>query len=295
MSIYNKPISFTLLAAGTVLIGTIAMVVVPMFMPSTQPHNSLQKVYTPLQLAGRDVYMAEGCNNCHTQTVRPLKAEVARYGDYSKAWEFEYDRPFLWGSKRTGPDLARIGGKYSDEWHYRHYRNPRKVTAGSNMPSYAFLENNELDPAVVEQHIKGIGYPYTAEQIEETKGKTQMDALVAYTQMLGIAVPRPQAAKMIEEGEMNPLKGGAAIGRGEELFTTYCTGCHSIGEGAAEDPDKADLIYLGDSGDMEDWEIFTIIAEGNDSGMPSFGQVMGRDKVWSVVSYLRSMFAKDTN
>jgi len=293
MSIYNKPISFTLLSAATILIGTIAMVVVPMFMPSTQPHNSLQKVYTPLQLAGRDVYMSEGCNNCHTQTVRPLKAEVARYGEYSKAWEFEYDRPFLWGSRRTGPDLARIGGKYSDNWHYRHYRKPQKVTAGSNMPAYAFLEKNELDPAVVEQHIKGIGFPYTAEQIEETKGKNEMDALIAYTQMLGIAVPRPPVAKMIEEGEKNPHMNQSAIGKGQVLFANYCAGCHAIDAATADEPDQADLIFIGESGDLEDWEIFTLVAEGNDSGMPGFAQVMGKEKIWSVVAYVRSMFVTE--
>lgn len=290
MSIYNKPISFTLLSAATVLVGTIAMVIVPMFMPSTQPHNPLQKSYTPMELAGRDVYMAEGCNNCHTQTIRPLKAEVARYGDYSKAWEFEYDRPFLWGSKRTGPDLARIGAKYSDGWHYRHYENPQKVTAGSNMPSYAHLADNQLDLATVEQHIKGIGFSYTADQIVELRGKTEMDALIAYTQVLGIAVPRTPPAKMIEEGATNPFS-GEALAQGKSLFGNYCTGCHSIGDSNTDAFENMDLIPLDYSGDMRDWQIFTIVAEGNDSGMPSFGEVMGRDKTWSVVAYVRSQFS----
>lgn len=301
MSIYNKPISFTLMAAVTILIGTIAMVIVPMFMPSTQPHDALQEVYTPLELAGRDVYQAEGCNNCHTQTVRPLKAEVARYGPYSKAWEFEYDKPFLWGSKRTGPDLARIGGKYSDKWHYRHYKDPAKMIAGSNMPAYAFLSEDELDPASVEAHMKGIGFPYSQAQIAALAGQNQMDALVAYTQKLGIAVPRTPPAKMIQEGDQNPHTDAAAIANGKKTFEMHCVGCHGLNLKGDVGADLTDEIWLGYAKAFEDWEIFEVVAYGTiedfkrraEGGMPPFGEYMGKEKIWSVVAYMRSQFAKE--
>ena len=298
MSIYNKPISFTLLSALTVLVGTIVMVIVPMFMPSTQPSNPLQETYTPLELAGRDVYQAEGCNNCHTQTIRPLKAEVARYGPYSKAWEFEYDKPFLWGSKRTGPDLARIGGKYSDKWHYRHYKAPAKMIPGSNMPDYDFLSENMLNPAQVEAHIKGIGFPYTADQIAEIEGKNEMDALIAYTQKLGIAVPRTPPAKMIKEEAENPFTDAAAIAKGKKQYELHCVGCHGFNLKGDVGADLTDHVWLGDSGSFADWEIFEVIAYGTiedysrraEGGMPPFGEFMGKDKIWSIVAYLRAEF-----
>ena len=301
MSIYKKPISFTLLTAVTILVGTIAMVIIPMFMPSTQPHSDLQKSYSPIELAGRDIYQSEGCNNCHTQTIRPLKAEVARYGPYSKAWEFEYDRPFLWGSKRTGPDLARIGGKYSDKWHYRHFENARKVVSGSNMPNYGFLANNMLDPATVERHIKGIGFPYTSEEIQEIAGKTELDALIAYVQMLGTAVPRSSAAKMIAEGEPNPNTDSAAIANGKKNFELYCAGCHSLDMTGDIGPNLTDVFWLGYAVDFEDWEIFETIAYGTiddyqrreEGGMPPFGGFLGKDKIWDIVSYIRSQISTE--
>ncbi len=299
MSITKKPIFFTILAAITISIGTIATVFVPMFLPSTQPHNSLQKVYTPLELAGRDVYQAEGCNNCHTQTVRPLKAEVARYGPYSKAWEFEYDRPFLWGSKRTGPDLARVGGKYSDQWHYRHFEDPPAMIFGSNMPAYGFLADNALDPSQVEAHIMGIGFPFNDEQIAELAGKTELDALVAYIQYLGTAVPRPQPARMIEEGEKNPFLGPQAIAKGQNAFLMNCTGCHTLDSSEDSSIDE-NLISLDFVEDFEDWEIFETINNGtiesfkrrDEGGMPPFGEFMGKEKIWSVVSYIRTIIPK---
>lgn len=297
MSIYNKPISFTLLAAGTILVGTIAMVVVPMFMPSTQPHSDLQKSYSPIELAGRDVYQAEGCNNCHTQTIRPLKAEVARYGPYSKAWEFEYDKPFIWGSKRTGPDLARIGGKYSDNWHYRHFADARKVVAGSNMPNYGFLAKNMLNPATVESHIKGIGFTYTSDEIKQIAGQSELDALVAYLQMLGMAVPRTPTAQMIVEGEKNPnTDNSAAIAAGKKNFDLYCVGCHSLDMSEDFNPELVDVVWIGYAGDFEDWELFQIISRGTREGyerqavggMPPFGEILGKEKIWTLVSYIRS-------
>jgi cytochrome c oxidase cbb3-type subunit 2 len=170
--------------------------IVPLFFQksTTQPVAGLEP-YSALQLAGRDVYLREGCYNCHSQMIRPLQAETLRYGHYSTAGEFVYDRPFQWGSKRTGPDLHRVGGKYSDEWHRIHLVNPRDVVPESNMPAYAWLENAPLDGAQAATHMRAlrrVGVPFTDAQIAaapaEVKGKTEMDALVAYLQSLGLAL-----------------------------------------------------------------------------------------------------------
>ena len=168
--------------------------IVPLFFQksTTQPIEGL-KPYTALQVVGRDVYVREGCYNCHSQMVRPFRAEVLRYGPYSVAGEFVYDHPFQWGSKRTGPDLARVGGRYSDDWHRAHLINPRDVVPESNMPAYPWLEKNLANDRTIQAHMKGLrtlGAPYTDEEIakapEEVKGKTEMDAVIAYLQVLGI-------------------------------------------------------------------------------------------------------------
>jgi cytochrome c oxidase cbb3-type subunit 2 len=160
----------------------------------TEPVAGL-KPYTPLQLAGRDVYVREGCYNCHSQMIRPFRAEVERYGHYSVAGEFVYDRPFQWGSKRTGPDLARVGGRYSDEWHRLHLINPRELVPESNMPGYPWLARAPAGAQDIEAKLvalRRLGVPYTEEQIkngkEELKDKTEMDALIAYLQVLGTAL-----------------------------------------------------------------------------------------------------------
>ncbi len=152
------------------------------------------KPYPALQLAGRDVFVREGCYNCHSQMVRPFRSETERYGPYSVAGESVYDRPFQWGSKRTGPDLARVGGRYSDEWHYIHLTNPRDVVPESNMPPYDWLRKRPVDGKLVQKKmriLKRLGDPYTDEQIakapEAVAGKNEMDALVAYLQGLGRA------------------------------------------------------------------------------------------------------------
>jgi cytochrome c oxidase cbb3-type subunit 2 len=175
-----------------VAIGGLVEIVPLFFQKSTTEAVQGLKPYTPLQLAGRDIYVREGCYNCHSQMIRPFRAETLRYGHYSVAGEFVYDRPFQWGSKRTGPDLHRVGGKYSDEWHRIHLNNPRDVVPESNMPAYPWLEKSQLDPAVSASHMKAlrtVGVPYTDEEIagaaEQVKGKTEMDALVAYLQVLG--------------------------------------------------------------------------------------------------------------
>ena len=155
------------------------------------------KPYPALQLAGRDVYVREGCYNCHSQMVRTLRFETERYGHYSLAGESVYDRPFQWGSKRTGPDLARVGGRYSDDWHRVHLHNPRDVVPESNMPGFPWLSENKLDGDQVEQRMKAlktIGDPYTNADIAGAKaavdGKTELDAVVAYLQGLGRHAPR---------------------------------------------------------------------------------------------------------
>ena len=166
----------------------------------TEPVAGL-KPYSALQLTGRDVYVREGCYNCHSQMVRPFRAEVERYGRYSVAGEFVYDRPFQWGSKRTGPDLHRVGGRYSDEWHRLHLLNPRNLVPESNMPAYPWLARtaaNAEDIGAKMRALRTLGVPYADEEIakapEELKGKTEMEALIAYLQVLGTA-GRAGAAK----------------------------------------------------------------------------------------------------
>jgi cytochrome c oxidase cbb3-type subunit 2 len=164
----------------------------------TEPVAGL-KPYTPLQLTGRDVYIREGCYNCHSQMVRPFRAEVERYGHYSVAGEFVYDYPFQWGSKRTGPDLHRVGGRYSDEWHRLHLLDPRSVVPESNMPSYPWLARAAANAAEIDAKMRAlrvVGVPYADEEIakarDELKGRTEMDALIAYLQVLGTAVKQRQ-------------------------------------------------------------------------------------------------------
>ena len=160
----------------------------------TEPVAGL-KPYTPLALTGRDVYIREGCYNCHSQMVRPFRAEVERYGHYSVAGEFVYDHPFQWGSKRTGPDLHRVGGRYSDDWHRIHLLNPRDVVPESNMPAYPWLARtpaNAQDIGAKMRALRSVGVPYTDEEIDKAKaeleGKTEIDALIAYLQVLGTAL-----------------------------------------------------------------------------------------------------------
>ena len=175
--------------------------IVPLFFqesltkPIDRQGNPLDiKPYGALQLTGRDVYVREGCYNCHSQMVRPFRAETERYGHYSVAGEYIYDRPFQWGSKRTGPDLARVGGRYTDEWHRMHLMDPRSVVADSNMPAFPWLERL-VDASSIEKKmsvLRTLGHPYTDEQINgakaELEGKTEMDAVIAYLQGMGTAL-----------------------------------------------------------------------------------------------------------
>lgn len=174
------------------LFGGLIEIVPLFFQKSTTIAAPGLKPYTALQLAGRDIYQREGCYNCHSQMIRPFRAETLRYGPYSKANEFVYDHPFQWGSKRTGPDLHRVGGKYSDQWQITHLNNPRDLVPESIMPAYPWLMTAQVDAASVPSHMKTLrtlGAPYTDEEIasavEEVTGKTEMEALVAYLQVLG--------------------------------------------------------------------------------------------------------------
>jgi cytochrome c oxidase cbb3-type subunit 2 len=178
-----------------VAIGGLVEIVPLFFQRSTTEAVPGLKPYTALQLAGRDVYLREGCYNCHSQMIRPFRAETLRYGPYSQAGEFVYDHPFQWGSKRTGPDLHRVGGRYSDEWHRVHLINPRDVVPESNMPAYPWLEKNKVDGSVMGAHMKAlrtVGVPYADSDLagaaEAVKDKTELDALIAYLQVLGTAV-----------------------------------------------------------------------------------------------------------
>jgi cytochrome c oxidase cbb3-type subunit 2 len=179
----------------TIAVGGIVEIVPLFFQRSTtQPVEGL-KPYTALELAGRDIYQREGCYNCHSQMIRPFRAETLRYGHYSMAGEFVYDYPFQWGSKRTGPDLHRVGGKYSDEWHRIHLINPRDLVPESNMPAYPWLETAKVDAEGMAPRMKALrtlGVPYTDAEIakaaEDVKGKTELEAMIAYLQVLGTAV-----------------------------------------------------------------------------------------------------------
>jgi cytochrome c oxidase cbb3-type subunit 2 len=189
----EKNISLMILLIVITISGGGLAEIVPLFFQkeTTVPVEGL-RVLTPLELEGRDIYIREGCSVCHTQQIRPFRAETERYGHYSVAGEFVYDHPFLWGSKRTGPDLARVGGRYSDDWHRAHLYNPRDVVPESIMPSYPWLFSDKLngeDTAAKMKALRVVGVPFTDESIvnaeAEVKGKTEITALVAYLQQLG--------------------------------------------------------------------------------------------------------------
>ncbi len=320
-SIYQRPIAFAVTAAVVVLVGTLVTVIIPLFMPSTQPVKEYVKPYTAIELEGRDIYIREGCNNCHTQTVRPIRTEVARYGDYSKPEEFAYDRPFLWGSKRTGPDLARIGGKYPDAWHYKHMNDPRSMFAKSNMPAYGWLAKRPLDTSLSYKKTKVLGYGYTEEevrrQIEEYRRKvtspdypakkirdqitppelrdrlTEMDAIVAYLQKIGRdyketqkGVVQAAAVETFEEMK-NPYEGmPEAIEQGREIFQEKCSACHGPDAKGSIGPNLTDDEWKYG---WSDREVFISISNGRPNGMPAWGQILSEDDIWKVIAYIRSL------
>jgi cytochrome c oxidase cbb3-type subunit 2 len=280
----KKPILFLILALLAMLVGTIVTMILPFATVNTEADRiETVKPYSALQLAGRDIYIREGCNNCHTQTVRPLVADVLRYGDYSKSGEFLYDQPHLWGSRRTGPDLARVGGKYPDQWHYQHMRNPTNIVPRSNMPAYTFLDENQTDPAYTRKKMQVLDFPFTEAEIQELNGKTEMDAIVAYLQKLGSDIPWRQVAQTTMVGELtNPyLDDPTVLDEGEQLYLASCSACHAKNLKGDIGSDISDL-------DMPDADLFQIIYDGlPDGGMPSFA-ALGAQRIWKIVNYVKA-------
>jgi cytochrome c oxidase cbb3-type subunit 2 len=325
--IYSKPLTFSILAAVTVLVGTVVTMVYPLVRPEMHVKVAGLKPLSPLELAGRDVYQREGCLTCHTQTVRPLKSEVVRYkgnraeeptGRYSLAGEFAYDHPFLWGSKRTGPDLAFEGWiKPSGAWQRAHLMNPQAVVARSNMPAYAFLAEEKLDAAEVAAHMRAlrrVGVPYgtdaeIATAAKEVEGKTAMDGLVAYVLSLGRAVNRSVPEIGVELAQANPLgQSVEAVTRGRKLWDDNgCGGCHGDeGYGQADvAPDLIDDAFLGVAGDMPDAAYFAMIKGGSDvkralrrpgveaGGMQGYAADLSDEDIWAIVSWLRNQKAHE--
>jgi len=280
----NRPVLFLLMAVAAILAGTVVTMVLPFAWVNTEADRiEAVKPYAPLELAGRDVYIREGCNNCHTQTVRPLVADVERYGPYSKSGEFAYDRPHLWGSRRTGPDLARIGGKYPDSWHVHHLEAPTSIVPASNMPAYAFLQASPVDPALTRRKMEVLGFPYEEAEIASLQGRTEMDALVAYLQKLGSDIGWRKAAGAELLGDLtNPHQGSAsAAAEGAALYAANCASCH----GAKREGDIGP--ELTDAEAMSEAELFRDLWNGiPDGGMPPFSS-LGADRLWKIVTFLR--------
>jgi cytochrome c oxidase cbb3-type subunit 2 len=281
--IENKPITFLLLATGVIMIGTVVTMIAP-FRWINDPKLRIAEVkpYTPLQLEGRDIYIREGCNNCHTQTVRPLLADVERYGDYSKAGEFVYDQPFLWGSRRTGPDLAREGGKYPNAWHYKHMADPQSMVPRSNMPKYAFL-TQPLDTSSTERKMKALSFPYTQADLEAARGKSELDAMVAYLQKLGNDIPWRKSAQAAETGELkNPYQDNKTVlPEGKAIFGKECAQCHGADLKGNIGPSLADI-------DKPDADLFKSVYNGIPAGgMPAFGDTLGKERVWKVITFVK--------
>ncbi len=321
MNIYEKPILFAILSVVVISVGTLVTTFIPLFLPSTQPTSRYITPYSAIETEGRDIYLREGCNNCHTQTVRPLRTEVARYGEYSKPEEFAYDRPFLWGSRRTGPDLARIGGKYPDSWHYQHTSDPQSMFERSNMPPYGWLGGRKLDTTWTWKKVNVLGYGYGKEEVERqvaefrqkvssaehasaaarakvTPGPllgeiTEMDALVAYLQKVGSdvkALARKETALVSEAaaaGTTNPYAGNReAAGEGRKLFEGNCRSCHGERGSGGFGPNLADREWIFGGSDAE---VFASVAKGRPKGMPAFEGTLGRDRIWKTIAYLREI------
>jgi cytochrome c oxidase cbb3-type subunit II len=327
-SIERKPFLFAVLATVAVLAGTIVTMVYPLFRADMHDKVAGLKAPSALELAGRDVYQREGCVNCHTQMVRPLKTEVVRYkgnraeepsARYSLAGEFAYDHPFLWGSKRTGPDLAFEGWiKPSADWHVAHFTDPRKVVPRSNMPKYGFLADATLDPARIARHmraLRSVGVPYgddAAIQAEAAgvEGRTELDALVAYTLSLGKSVDRGGGAGgELDLAAANPLAGKPdAVVHGKEIWDAQgCGACHGDeGEGVeGVAPSLTDAVFLGAEPDLADAAYFAVIKGGSDvkkaigregspdGGMQAYGADLKDGDIWAVVTFLRALGAHE--
>ncbi len=319
-SLYEKPVLFAIAAAVVISVGTLVTTFIPLFLPSTQPVSPLITPYTAVETEGRDIYIREGCNNCHTQTVRPMRTEVARYGDYSKPEESAWDRPFLWGSRRTGPDLARAGGKYPDAWHYRHMANPQAMFSTSNMPAYPWLAKAKLDTSLTARKVKTLGYGYDEAEVARQLAAfrrtvtapsypsaqvrsqvtpavlhgeiTELDAMVAYLQKLGRdlkAAQKPVVATATAEAaeSKNPYAGNhAAEEEGEKIFKENCRSCHGEKGAGGFGPKLATTVHKFGGTDAE---LFASVAGGRPGGMPAFLPQLGKDRVWKAVAYIRHL------
>jgi len=283
----KNPVIFIILAFVVIMVGTTITMIAP-FKWINGPGDRIAEVkpYTPLQQEGRDIYMREGCNNCHSQTVRTLAADVERYGyggTYSKSGEFVYDRPHLWGSRRTGPDLAHIGLKYPDPngaWHRKHMESPQSVVPASNMPAYAFL-NKPLDTTYSERKMKLLNFPYTQADLEELKGKSEMDAIIAYMRKLGTDIPikKAEAATQAPAGK-NPFTDLTTVKADAlSIYAKDCASCHGEKRQGSLGP-----MLKGSA--KSDAELFTIISNGV-GGMPSFGSSLDEQKIWKLVTLIK--------
>ncbi|MDD2853078.1 MAG: cbb3-type cytochrome c oxidase subunit II [Desulfuromonadaceae bacterium] len=287
----KNPVIFIILAFVVIMVGTTITMIAP-FKWINGPGDRIAEVkpYTPLQQEGRDLYMREGCNNCHSQTVRTLAADVERYGyggTYSKSGEFVYDRPHLWGSRRTGPDLARIGLKYPDSkgaWHKKHLENPQSVVPASNMPSYAFL-NAPLDTTYSERKMKLLDFPYSQADLDDLKGKSEMDAIIAYMRKLGTDIPVKKAAAVTSASAAvvkNPFTTLVAVERDAEgTYKQHCASCHGEKREGTLGPALKGSV-------RSDAELFKIISGGIDvNGMPSFSGTLDDQNIWKLVTYIK--------
>jgi cytochrome c oxidase cbb3-type subunit 2 len=286
----KNPVIFIVLAFVVIMIGTTITMIAPFKWINSEADRIAEvKPYTPLQQEGRDIYMREGCNNCHSQTVRTLAADIERYGyggSNSKSGEFVYDRPHLWGSRRTGPDLARVGLKYPDPkgaWHKKHMENPQSVVPASNMPAYAFL-NKPLDTTYSEKKMKLLGFPYTQADLDELKGKTEMDAIIAYMRKLGTDIPvkKAVAASTAVAPANNPFKDVKAIeADAKAIYSQHCASCHGEKREGTLGP-----ALKGSA--KTDAELYTIIAKGVEAnGMPAFETSLDDQKIWKLVTWIK--------
>lgn len=286
----KNPVIFIILAFVVIMVGTAVTMIAPFgWINSEKDRIAEVKPYTPLQLEGRDIYMREGCNNCHTQTVRTLDSDLTRYGyggGYSRSGEFVYDRPHLWGSRRTGPDLARIGLKFPDKngaWHRRHMENPQAVVKESNMPSYRFL-NRPLDTSYSERKMKLLKFPYTQADLDELKGKSEMDAMIAYLTKLGTDIPVKKSSKPsdVKAVGKNPFQDFASIkAEAISLYSSSCAACHGDKLQGVVGPSLKSIK-------LNDAELFTVVSNGRpEKGMPGFGGTVDDSGIWKLVTFIR--------
>ena len=288
-SIYSKIIPLVIAMTVVVLVGTVITMAMPLLRDDMHPKLESTKEYTAIELEGRNIYQREGCVNCHSQMVRPLTADVVRYGDYTKAGEEFYERPFLWGSKRTGPDLGRNGGKYSDEWQIIHLKNPQKFFPQSNMPSYAFLDRpaNAVD---AEKSMKSLKYTYTQEDIDQVANSTELEALTAYLQSLGSDIPDNMYVKVEYSDYENTMAPMSIVSPETKVaFVDNCAGCHGTeGEGTDIAAPLSDVIPA----DIIDGNLFVSIANGIPYTMPSHIGIMTKRRIWELALYAKELANK---